>query len=283
MTPRFTIITPCLNAATYIEETVVSVLQQTAVLRGMVELEYIVSDGGSTDGTLDVLSRLKHPFLQVYSERDQGMYDALSKGLLRATGHYVAYLNAGDYYHKCAFEVVAELFGRYHEVRWLTGLYTVYNEYSQITMVESPFRFRRAFFANAFHGSRVAGVQQESTFWRASLLELIDYEQLKALRLAGDFYLWQQFAQHHDLYIVAALLGGFKRHPGQQSEGGAYLRELLSLGRPARPLEKWLAFWDNLISRYTSDKVKRRLNSRKHFLYDFSTRQWCQFLERSKR
>ena len=282
MKPRFTIVTPCFNAAAYIEETALSILRQTAVLRGEVDLEYLVCDGGSTDGTLDILRGLNHSAVQVFSEKDRGMYDALGNGLRRATGHYVAYLNAGDYYHKCAFEVVADLLARYPDVHWLTGLNTIYNEHSQFVMVTLPSRFRAAFFANGFYTTRTAGVQQESTFWRAELLELVDYEKLASLRLAGDFYLWQQFARRHRLHIVGAMLGGFKRHPGQQSEAdAAYSREVLSLSRPERFFERWVALWDNLVFQFASNGIKRRLDPQSHFLYDLVARRWCRFPERT--
>ncbi len=174
--PRFSIVTPCFNAESYIEETVLSILQQTAVLRGDVELEYIVCDGGSTDRTLDILRGFDDPAILVISEKDRGMYDALSKGLRRVSGQDITYLNAGDYYHKCAFEVVAELFGSHADVHWVTGLNAVYNENSQIVMVTLPYRYRRVFFENGFNGAITTGLQQESTFWRASLLDLIDHE-----------------------------------------------------------------------------------------------------------
>lgn len=283
MKPRFTIITPCFNAAAYIEETALSVLDQTAVLAGVADLEYLVCDGGSTDGTLDRLRALDHPALQIFSEPDRGMYDALGKGLRRATGQYVAYLNAGDYYHKCAFEVVADLFARYPDVRWLTGFNTIYNEHSQVVMVTLPSRFRPAFFENGFYGGdTAAGVQQESTFWRAELLALLDYDRLAAFRLAGDFYLWQRFATRHELHIVGAQLGGFKRHPGQQSEADeAYAREVLPLTRPVRPFERSLARWDNLVCKFASPGIKRRLHPQAHFVYDLVARRWCRFPERT--
>ncbi|MEO0309642.1 MAG: glycosyltransferase, partial [Gloeomargarita sp. DG02_3_bins_56] len=64
---KFTIITPCYNAAEYLPETLASVLNQTAVRSGQVELEYLVQDGGSSDGTLELLKSYHHPNLYIHS------------------------------------------------------------------------------------------------------------------------------------------------------------------------------------------------------------------------
>src|SRR5436190_23887159 len=100
--PKFTIVTACRNAARYIEETVQSVLSQSVFVSGRCELEYLVCDGASDDGTLDVLQPYEGQGVTVVSERDGGFYQALAKGLQRATGDYVAYLNAGDFLHPAA-------------------------------------------------------------------------------------------------------------------------------------------------------------------------------------
>src|SRR5690349_3953356 len=91
-----TIVTPCRNAERYIARTVESILRQTAVQSGRVKLQYIVCDGASTDGTVEVVRKMCGSEATIISEPDRGMYDALGKGLKRATGDVVAYLNAGD-------------------------------------------------------------------------------------------------------------------------------------------------------------------------------------------
>ena len=90
MLPRITIITICYNAASTISRTLRSVQAQTYP-----HLEYLVIDGASRDTTLELVEELA-PRAQVYSEPDRGIYDAMNKGLARATGDYVWYVNAGD-------------------------------------------------------------------------------------------------------------------------------------------------------------------------------------------
>ncbi|GHT01776.1 hypothetical protein AGMMS50276_30540 [Synergistales bacterium] len=99
----FSLITVCLNAVDTIEETILSVLNQNYPA-----LEYIVIDGGSTDGTMDVIERHRSRLSKVVSEPDRGIYDAFNKGLAIATGDIVGILNADDMYAPWTFETVAK-------------------------------------------------------------------------------------------------------------------------------------------------------------------------------
>jgi glycosyltransferase involved in cell wall biosynthesis len=101
--PRISIVTPCLNRADFIAEAVQSVLAQAYG-----DVEHIVVDGGSTDGTLEVLAR--YPHLKVVSEPDSGLYDAINKGLGLATGDVIGHLNSDDLYPPDTFRAVVEAF-----------------------------------------------------------------------------------------------------------------------------------------------------------------------------
>ena len=101
--PVISIITPTLNRAQLIETAIQSVLDQHYP-----NVEHIIIDGGSTDGTLDVLS--KYPKLKVVSEPDKGMYDALNKGIALASGEIIGILNSDDYYAPKVFTSIAQYF-----------------------------------------------------------------------------------------------------------------------------------------------------------------------------
>ncbi len=88
---KFSIITVTYNAAEYLERTVLSVLSQSYP-----DIEYLIIDGKSTDGTIDIVRQYEAGISYWCSEPDQGLYDAMNKGLRRATGDYVWFLNAGD-------------------------------------------------------------------------------------------------------------------------------------------------------------------------------------------
>jgi glycosyltransferase involved in cell wall biosynthesis len=112
--PRITVVTPCLNRADFIADAVESVLDQ-----GYPDVEHIVMDGGSTDGTLDVLAR--YPHLQVHSGPDAGLYDAINRGVALATGEVIAHLNSDDLFAESAFNAVVEAFAAHPEAQSVAG------------------------------------------------------------------------------------------------------------------------------------------------------------------
>lgn len=90
---KISIITVCYNSAATIEQTIKSVLSQDYP-----EIEYIIIDGRSTDETLSIISRYRDKIAVVVSEKDCGIYDAMNKGVMLATGNFVGILNADDFY-----------------------------------------------------------------------------------------------------------------------------------------------------------------------------------------
>src|SRR5262249_27220870 len=110
------IVTPSFNHARFIERTLCSVLGQD----GNFDLEYLVIDGGSTDGTLDILKKYQDR-LTWTSEPDDGQSDAINKGLHRATGEVVGWLNSDDVLYPGALERVVAVFRDQPSVEWLHG------------------------------------------------------------------------------------------------------------------------------------------------------------------
>ena len=270
---RITIITPCRNAARYIEQTVQSVLTQHAVQTGRVTLEYIVCDGASTDETVKIVESFKSPLITLSSEPDETMYEALAKGLSRATGDVVAYLNAGDYYHPYALDVVEESFTN-SGTSWITGFATLYNELGAIVEVVLPFRYRTRLFDCGAYGTLLPFLEQESTFWRRSLQRNLDYDALAKMRYAGDYFLWKSFSRQSNLCVVEGMLGGFRKHAGQLSENlGSYLAEMGQLTRKPGLTDKALATWDRWLWN-APPRIKKRFNPKGLFRYDHERQCW---------
>ncbi len=242
-----TIVTPCRNAGALIARTAESIVGQSAVRSGRVRLQYIVCDGASTDETVDVVRSVCGSAAQIISEPDRGMYDALAKGLERATGDVVAYLNAGDLYSPTALDVVADVF-EHNEIEWITGMQVEYNEKGQFISSLLPYRYRRRLIRTGMYGARrilARHIQQESTFWARRLMDTVDFEALARCRLAGDYYLWTCFARQADLHVVQSYLGGFAYHPGQKSEGiDAYNAEARGLAERPRAADYLRAVLD---------------------------------------
>ena len=121
---NLSIITPCLNRAGFVAEAVESVLHQDYS-----EVEHIIMDGGSTDGTLEVLAR--YPHLRVFSQADEGIYDALNKGVRLADGEVIGFLNSDDLYEADIFGSVAQTFQDHPEIEALSGGASILQEDSK--------------------------------------------------------------------------------------------------------------------------------------------------------
>lgn len=112
--PFISIITPCLNRVEYIKEAIESVLKQNYL-----NFEHIIVDGGSTDGTLEVLTH--YPHLRIISEPDRGLYDALNKGIQIAKGDIIGWINSDDLYDDSVFQEVASKMINFPSVEIITG------------------------------------------------------------------------------------------------------------------------------------------------------------------
>ena len=103
--PKVSVVTVCYHAADTIENTILSVVRQTYQ-----NVEYIIIDGGSKDGTVDIISKYRDRIAYFVSERDKGIYDAMNKAILMATGDWINFLNAGDLF--ATDHTIDDIFGQ---------------------------------------------------------------------------------------------------------------------------------------------------------------------------
>lgn len=209
--PKITIVTPVFNQVNFIERTIKSIVDQNYP-----NLEYIIIDGGSTDGTLDIIKKFKDKITTVISEPDQGMYYALEKGLTISSGEIIAWLNADDLYHYNSFFIVAEIFQRYNEIEFLMGQPTTFDENDRCVYVGELRNWSKFDY---YIDKTNWVIQQESTFFRRSLWERSGGNLNKEYKLAADCELWTRFLINCNakLFITNALLGGFRKRENQLS------------------------------------------------------------------
>ena len=105
---KVSIVTPCFNSKKTIEKTLNSVIKQSYK-----NIEYIIVDGASTDGTLDIIENYREKFtfdFKIVSEKDNGIYDAMNKGIRMATGDLIGIVNSDDYYEPDAVEKIVNAY-----------------------------------------------------------------------------------------------------------------------------------------------------------------------------
>lgn len=205
--PKISIITPTFNSEIYLEETILSILEQNYP-----NLEYIIVDGGSTDNTLNIIKKYQDNLAYWVSEKDNGMYDAIQKGVDKSTGEILAWINSDDLYHKKAFFIVAEIFSKFQKINWLLGAVALSDEYGRGIHIGNSKKFTKYDFLMG----DFKFIQQESCFFRRSLYERAGGYIDKTLKYAADFELWFRFFRYDQLYVVDALIGSFRIRSNNQ-------------------------------------------------------------------
>lgn len=199
--PTISIVTPTLNQVAFIEETICSVLEQEYP-----RLEYIVVDGGSTDGTVDIIKKYEKRIAYWVSEPDEGQTQAINKGLRLCTGDLVAWQNSDDYYLPGALEKVARAYRTHKADVYFGHKYNV-DEDGKIIRPQCypPFSVR----TQIYEGMMIAN---QSAFWRRELLGETGYLD-ERLHYAMDYEFFLRLGlQGYDFHLVNDFLGCFRLH-----------------------------------------------------------------------
>ena len=114
--PRITVITPSFNQAAFLEKTIQSILDQNYP-----NLEYIIIDGGSTDGSVDIIKRYASKLAYWASEPDEGQSHAINKGLMKSTGDWVCWQNSDDIFYPFSFQHVAQVIQKTPKLDFIIG------------------------------------------------------------------------------------------------------------------------------------------------------------------
>ncbi|MFH1942565.1 MAG: glycosyltransferase family 2 protein [bacterium] len=202
--PKISIITPSLNQAPFLEETIRSVL-----LQGYPNLEYIIIDGGSTDGSVDIIKKYEGWLTYWVSEPDRGQSHAVNKGLARATGEIVAWLNSDDYYLPGTLRTVAEQALKVPEAgAWAGGGRQIDPETGKLLWerLPPPLRFEEILRWNQYY------LPQPSCFLNRQVLgDKIHLNE--GYHMQMDFDLWLRISKDHLMVPVNQILSVNYRHP----------------------------------------------------------------------
>ncbi len=203
--PRITVVTPSYNQGQFIEKTIQSVLGQ-----GYPDVEHIIVDGGSTDGTLAVLKKYRH--LRWVSEPDRGQADAINKGLRMATGDVLAWINSDDYYLPGAFERLAKAYEGARKLDVVMGDVSVVDEGDRLIARRRviPYHYRTLLFGTNY-------IHQPAVFFTKEALEKVGYLD-ESLHYVMDWELWLRFGRAGLAFkLIRAPLACLRWHSGAKS------------------------------------------------------------------
>jgi glycosyltransferase involved in cell wall biosynthesis len=182
--PKISIVTPSFNQGQFLEETILSVLNQNYP-----NLEYLIIDGGSTDDSVEIIRRYEDRLNFWVSEKDRGQVHAINKGLAKCTGEIFAYINSDDVYLPGAFDAAAAHFQTHPQSEWVCGDTVMFGEGHQTELIRADVPKSAAHCLSWAYTA-----PQPGHFWKRSLMgEGFD----EAWRYDFD----------HDLYVRLLLAG----------------------------------------------------------------------------
>jgi glycosyltransferase involved in cell wall biosynthesis len=204
--PKISVVTPSYNQGEFLERTICSVLDQ-----GYPNLEYIVIDGGSTDGSLEIIKKYEKHLSYWVSEPDQGQGDAINKGFLKSTGQILAWINSDDVYLPGAFWKIAELFNKNSNAA------IVYGDYIKVDSEDKCVALRRqpSFSYRICLYGYLTIMQPASFFGRQAFLDAggVDI----AYEYAMDYDLILRLAKGRRVVHTKEYLAAFRIHSSSKS------------------------------------------------------------------
>ncbi len=241
MEPKVSIVTPSFNQARYIEQCIRSVWDQDCP-----NVEHVIFDGGSKDGTLDILRRCESRGVRWISEPDKGQSDAINKGFRAATGDIIGWINSDDWYARGAFRVVLDYFRDHPEAQWVYGnnLFTDSKGHVIRRVRTMPYRWDWLLYSGLL-------IPQPGVFMRRRVIE--DCGLLNAeLHSVMDYEWWLRIAQKHPPHFIDRYLACFRLHEASKTGAGedkplwrrerAQTMQLCS-AQSGRPLKGALGQW----------------------------------------
>ena len=234
--PKISIVTPSYNQGRYIEQTILSVLNQNYP-----NLEYIIIDGGSTDNTIDIIKKYADRITYWVSEPDKGQSNALNKGLEKCTGELFNWINSDDYLEPNALFKLAEAFEKNRGADIFCGYARMFNDTDNVTLLNH----RCQIFSNTEQTMVAQKNDQHGMFYRLGVIKELGGIN-ENLHYVMDLELWFRYLVArgiHKFVFINELLAHFRIHP-QSKTGSMELR--------FREEEKLL--WKYMVSKLDMDK-----------------------------
>lgn len=205
---KVSIVTPVSNSREFIRDTIESVINQ----KGDFELEYIVKDAGSTDGTIDIINEYRDRAIIVV-KKDSSVAEAINIGMEIATGDIGAVLMSDDIYEEGAIQIVVDAFKAYPQKRWLYGKCKIINSKGlEIRKAITLYKNLMGFFYSKHILILENYISEPAIFWRMDLFREID-GWYSIYSRADDYHMWIKMAQLGSALHIRKYLSSFRSHP----------------------------------------------------------------------
>ena len=256
--PLISVVTPSYNQGEFIEETIRSVL-----LQGYPNLEYIIIDGGSDDGTTKVVEKYLDYIAYYVSEPDRGQAHAINKGLKKASGDILCWLNSDDLFEPNTLWTVAEYFTK-NKSNFVYGDGWVFNNKKP---GNKKYCKRGNFNANTL--TYCDPLLQPSTFWNRKIIDEIGFldESLKYV-LDWDFFI--RISQNNKLDYLPLPLSSYRIHESHKTGNGGLAREqeiLKIIEQYASP--EWRNIYNRIKYYHCKNKILKNISGKLYILIFF--------------
>ena len=203
---KISIVTPSYNQAQFLEKTILSVLNQNYP-----NLEYIIIDGGSTDGSVEIIKKYKKYLSYWVSEKDNGQADAINKGFQKSSGEILAWLNSDDLYLINTLFKIKKTFMTNEEINFLYGHSLLID--GEDNIIRRLYTVPQTYHSYIYDGGNIF---QGTVFWKRDIF--YKYERLdKKLQTAMEYKLFDNFFKNEKGYFLNDILAAYRLHKKAKS------------------------------------------------------------------
>ena len=221
--PKISIITPSYNQGQYLEETILSVIDQDYK-----NMEYIIIDGGSTDNSVDLIKKYEQHLTYWVSEKDTGQSEAINKGFKLASGDIICWLNSDDILMPDSLNMIADCFEKNKDIMLINGNAVLIDEHSNI-LTDHFILKQKDWYAK----KGIFYLSQPSMFWKRQIFDAVGYLKEDFHASMDREFLIRIFKKGYNIGQMNKILAGFRIHSKSKSYKGSeripYKRDLVEL------------------------------------------------------